>query len=314
MSLKSSKKLLTKVRTFATSANLGPGFDCAGLALDIYNDFEVYEGNSKKNCVFFNGQDIQGIAKDENNLICITIRKVLERKFGLNFINYQKPIEVTCKINVPVERGLGSSSTAVVAGLLIANRIYDLNLDILELLNIGLEIEPHPDNIAPCLAGGLVISYKSKNGSYKFEKINIIENFKILLMIPDFKINTNGARKLIPDLIPKEDAILNIANFAILISRLKDGNIENAADFIRDKMHQPYRKDVYPDSLNIVEELNNNFEIPAAISGSGPTAFAFISESRFKDFNEKIMPDLKVKYSDFEFKFTKISNKGSYYF
>ena len=309
----SSKKLLTKVRAFATSANLGPGFDCAGLALDIYNDFEVYENDSNESCVFSIGKDIQGIPKDENNLICITIRKVLEKKFGSDFINYQKPIEVICKINIPIERGLGSSSTAVVAGLLIANKIYDLNLDILELLNIGLEIEPHPDNIAPCLAGGFVISYKSKNGSYKFEKINIIENFKILLVIPDFKINTNSARKLIPDLIPKEDAILNIANFAILVSRLKDGNLENTADFIRDKMHQPYRKDVYPDSLNVVEELNNNFGIPAAISGSGPTALAFISESRFKIFGKKILPNLKVKYSKFKFKFTEISNKGSYY-
>ena len=307
-----NSKLLVKVRTFATSANLGPGFDCAGLALDIYNDFEVYESNLEKNCVFLNGQDIKGIETDENNLICLTIRKVLERKIGPSFKKFIRPLKVNCNINIPVERGLGSSSSAVVAGLLIANNIYNLNLDNYELLNIALEIEPHPDNIAPCIAGGLVISYKSKNGSYKFEKINIIENFKVLLMIPDFKINTNGARKLIPNLIPKEDAILNIANFALLINGLKDGNFKNLTEFIRDKLHQPYRKEVYPMSYSIIEELNNNFEIPAAISGSGPTAFALVPEDKFKYFNENIMPVILNKYCDFEFKFTKISNKGSY--
>lgn len=306
------KKLLTRVRTCATSANLGPGFDCAGIALNIYNDLEVYANNSKKSCVSLKGQNISGIAKDENNLICRTIKKALEKKFGASFEDYQKPIEIICEINVPVERGLGSSSTAVAAGLLIANKIYDLNFSITELLNIGLEIEPHPDNIAPCLAGGLVISYKSKSGSYNFEKIAVKENFRILLMIPDYKVNTNGARKLIPDTIPKEDAILNIANFAMLISRLKDGNLENATDFIRDRIHQPYRKNVYPDSLSLVEELNNSFEIPAAISGSGPTALAFIPESRFEYFNAEVIGILKSKYPDFAFRLTAISNKGSY--
>jgi len=306
------KILLTKVRTYATSANLGPGFDCAGLALNIYNDCEVYEKNSQNSCVTIKGHENPGIAKDENNLICRTIKKALQKKYGQLYEKYQRSIEIACEINVPVERGLGSSSTAVVAGLLIANKIYKLGFNLTELLNIGLEIEPHPDNIAPCLSGGLAISYKSRKGFYCFEKVTIKENFKILLMIPDYKVNTNEARKLIPELIPKEDAISNIANFAMFINRLKDGNLENAVDFIRDRMHQSYRKKVYPSSLQIVEELNNKFDIPAAISGSGPTVLAFISEKKFEEFDSTISATLQKKYGDFKFQFTEITHSGSY--
>ena len=304
--------LLTSVRTYATSANLGPGFDCAGLALDIYNDCEVYENNSRKSCVSIKGLENPGIAKDENNLICRTIKKALQKKYGNAYEKYQKAIEIVCEIKVPVERGLGSSSTAVVAGLLIANRLYGLDFTLTELLNIGLEIEPHPDNLSPCLSGGLAISYKSRSGSYSFEKISIMENFRILLMIPDYKVNTNAARKLLPEFILKEDAILNIANFAMLINRLKDGNLENAVDFMRDRMHQPYRKDVYPDSMEIVEELNSKFDIPAAISGSGPTVLAFITDKKFEEFNSSIAADFQNKYGSFKLQFTTITHSGSY--
>lgn len=306
------KNLLTKVRTYATSANLGPGFDCAGLALNIYNDCEAYENNSKNSCVSIKGQENQGIAKDEDNLICRTIKKTLQKKYGQFYEKYQRAIEIVCEINVPVERGLGSSSTAVVAGLLIANKIYKLDFGLIELLNIGLEIEPHPDNIAPCLSGGLVISYKSKSGIYCFEKVSIKENFRIMLMIPDYKVNTNKARKLIPEFFSKEDAILNIANFAMFINRLKDGNLENAVDFMRDRMHQPYRKDVYPDSMEIVEELNSKFDIPAAISGSGPTVLAFITDKKFEEFNSSIAADFQNKYGSFKLQFTTITHSGSY--
>ena len=306
------KNLLTRVRTFATSANLGPGFDCAGLALDIYNDCEVYENNSKNSSVSIKGFQNQEIAKDENNLIFRTIKKALQKKYGQLYEKYQKTVEIACEINVPVERGLGSSSTAVVAGLLIANKIYKLDFTLTELLNIGLEIEPHPDNIAPCLSGGLAISYKSRSGSYCFEKIRIMENFRIILMIPDHKVNTDSARKLIPEFISKEDAILNIANFAMLINRLKDGNLDNAVDFIRDRIHQPYRKDVYPDSIEIVEELNNRFGMLAAISGSGPTVLAFVPEDKFEGFNSGIAPKLQSKYPGFKLQFTDINNSGSF--
>jgi len=308
----SEKKLLTRVRTFATSANLGPGYDCAGLALNIYNEHEVYLSDLNSNCVSIKGSNDYGIEKDDNNLICRTIKKVIQKKFGLKFDTKEIFLEIKCKINVPVGRGLGSSSTAIVAGLLIANKIYNLNLSKKEMLNIGVEIEPHPDNLASCISGGLTICYKNKNNEFDFEKIKIKRNFKVLLMIPNYKINTNEARKLIPNSFPKEDVVSNIANFALLINSMISGDFERAPDFIDDKIHQPYRRKIYENSFSLMIELINKYELPAAISGSGPTVFAIIPKIRQEEFELKILEKLKSSFPDFKFKLTSVNERGSY--
>jgi len=306
------KKLITRVRTFATSANLGPGYDCAGMALDIYNDHEVYESHDGKNRVFINGDDNYGIANDENNLICRSIRKAYEKKTGKRFESLNMGFEIICNIEVPVERGLGSSSTAVVAGLLIANKVFNLDLSQRDFLNIGMEIEPHPDNLAPCISGGLVICFRDRGNNFDFKRIKIKDNFKVLLMIPDFKVNTNEARKLIPDSFPKEDSIANISNFALLLNSFISGDFTGMTDFINDRLHQPYRKNVYPDSMLLVDELNNKYGLPSAISGSGPTVFAIIPDDKVNEANDIVEEVLKKQFPRFKFKMTAVSSKGSY--
>jgi len=308
----SVKKLLTNVRTFATSANLGPGYDCAGMALDIYNDHEVYESTSGKECVLINGDESNSIANDRNNLICKTIRKAYEAKTGKKFEKLGMGFEIICNIGVPVERGLGSSSTAVVAGMLIANKIFNLNLSQKEFLSIGMEIEPHPDNLAPCISGGLVICFRDKGNDFDFKRIKIKDNFKVLLMIPDFKVNTNEARKLIPNSFPKEDSIANISNFALLMNSFIEGDFVGATDFINDRLHQPYRKNIYPDSMLLVDKLNNEYGLPSAISGSGPTAFAIIPNDREEEVKTIIEGVLKKQFPGFKYRMAAVSGKGSY--
>ena len=305
-------RIITRVRTFATSANLGPGYDCAGMALDLYNDHEVYENPAGHDCVFIAGNEEHKITTDDNNLICRTIKKTYEIKTGKNFEDLGKSFKIICRIGVPVERGLGSSSTAVVAGLLIADKIFGFGLSQKELLNIGLKIESHPDNLAPCISGGLVVCYRNRKDEVDFKKIEIKKSFKILLIIPNYKVNTIEARKLIPDFFPRGDVIANIANFALLINSFVTGDFKDAADFINDKLHQPYRKEVYPDSMMIVQELNERMGLPAAIGGSGPTVFAIISENRLEDARIYVEETLKVKYPAFDFRITSISDKGSY--
>ncbi|MDD3519626.1 MAG: homoserine kinase [Actinomycetota bacterium] len=305
-------KMIAKARTYATAANLGPGYDCAGMALGLYNEHEVYENPENKDCVFIEGNDKHRIATDGNNLICAAIRKTYEIKTGKKFKDLKKNFKIICRIGVPVERGLGSSSTAVVAGLLIADKVFGFKLSQKELLNIGLEIEPHPDNLAPCISGGLVICYRNRKNEVDFKKIKTSNSFKILLVIPDYKVNTNEARKLIPDSFPKEDVIANISNFALLINSFVSGDFKNAADFINDRLHQPYRRSVYPVSMAIVEELNNKIGLPSAIGGSGPTVFSIIPDNKVQDAAEYVEETLKVKYPDFDYKFTSISDKGSY--
>ncbi len=308
----SNNQLLVKVRTFATIANLGPGYDCAGMALDLFNDHEVYEASDGQDCIFIEGNDVHRIATDDSNLICKTLKNTYETKTLKKFSELKKNFKIFCRMGIPVERGLGSSSAAVVAGLLIADKIFDFNLSQKELLELGLKIESHPDNLAPCISGGLSISYTNKKNKTDFKKIDIKENFKILLAIPNFKVNTNEARKLIPSDFPREDVVANISNFALLINSFISGNFNGASEFINDRLHQPYRKAVYPLSMKLVDELNEKANFAAAIGGSGPTVFAIIPLERLDEALSYVEKNLKTKFADFEFRLTSVSRKGSY--
>lgn len=310
----STNQLLVRVRTFATIANLGPGYDCAGMALDLFNDHEVYETEEEEDCIFIEGNDHHKIATDDSNLICRTIKKTYEIKTNKKFHESRKNFKIFCRMGIPVERGLGSSSAAVVAGLLIADKIFGFNLSQKELLEFGLNIESHPDNLAPCISGGLSISYTNKKGKTDFKKIEIKENFKVLLAIPDYKVNTNEARKLIPSAFPREDVVANISNFGLLVNSFISGNFDGATEFISDRLHQPYRKSVYPSSMKLVDDLNKEAGFAAAIGGSGPTVFAIIPLKRLDDASSYVEKNLKAKYPDFEFMLTSVSRKGSYCF
>ena len=248
----------------------------------------------------------KGIPLDSSNLIFQAVKALLS-KYS---IAEERPLKVINHIGVPVGKGLGSSATAVVAGLLATNKIYGLGLDTADLVCAGLQIEPHPDNIAPCLAGGLIICYEDGCCSYK--KIEIEKDYKVMLLIPDFHINTHEARKLIPDKIPLKDAIFNISNFALLIKSLQEADLDGAAVFIRDKVHQPYRRGLYKKSMQLVDVLNEKYKIPSAISGSGPSVFSIMDKSRYEKYFEEIKINLLKEYSDFKIIITGTNNKGSW--
>lgn len=308
-------KLLATVRTSASSGNLGPGYDIAGLALDIYNEHLVYESETGDYFIKIKSRRRSNLPTDSSNLIVETIKKVLKKfSFKINkdkkLFEIEKPLKIICKIGIPIQRGLGSSSSAIVAGLLIANKVYNLDLTEQDLFNIGLEIEGHPDGIAASLAGGLVICYRNK--SFGFKKINLNQNYKILLMIPDLKVSTREARKLIPSKIPVEDCVYNITNFCLLVNSLKEGNLEKAIIFMGDRLHQNYRRKMYPLSMELIDDLNGKWGIPATISGAGPTVIGIMDDIISEKYRS-LKGDIIGNYPDFKPVITSINNKGSYY-
>ncbi len=206
-------------------------------------------------------------------------------------------------------KGLGSSATAVAAGLLAANKIYGLGLDTRQLICRGLEIEPHPDNIAPCLAGGLVVCYE--NGYCSYEKITLEADYIVMVLVPQGHVNTNEARKLIPQEIPLKDAIFNVSHFALLLRSLQEADLDGAAVFIRDRIHQPYRRSVYGPSMEIVDIFNEKYAIPSAVSGSGPAVFSLMDQNRYDQYFPEIKSTLQRQYPDFKIILTKINNQGS---
>lgn len=244
---------MIKITLPATSANLGPGFDTLGIALNIYNSFYV-----EKNAALI----IEGTLdefENEDNLFYQAYIKTLKRKEGLY-------VRFDC--NIPFSRGLGSSATLIIGGVLAANHLYNLNLSTEEIFNIATSLEGHPDNIAPCLYGGLTTSFMEEGKAYT-TPVEVDKKFRFAVLIPDFKISTNNARKVLKQEISLKDGIFNISHALALAFSLQNGNENILKLSAKDKLHEPYRKTLIADYDNLKEEAFKNNALAFLISGSG---------------------------------------------
>lgn len=182
-----------RVKVPATSANMGPGFDCMGIALDIYNTVaaeEIPEGIVIEN----HGRDADLIGKDNSNLIY----KAMETVFGK--VGYTPTgLKITSYNEIPVARGLGSSAASTAAGLMLANAMTGETLSLEEIIRLGTALEGHPDNIVPALIGGMTLSYSQDTSSVGYIKLDFPENARMLVMVPDFMLSTTKARMVLPN-------------------------------------------------------------------------------------------------------------------
>lgn len=268
---------MIRVKVPATSANIGPGFDSLGIALDIYNTYSVKEINS--------GLIIEGceeIYSNEHNLTYVAMLKCFKKT------GYQpKGIKIVIESDVPVSRGLGSSAACIIGGLVAANELSDKKLTQSELLDIATEMEGHPDNVAPALLGGMVVSVYEKQVYYS--KINIKEGLKFLALIPDFKLSTKKSRSILPKVIPHSDAVFNVGRVALMVSALHNGEFDLLKIAGEDKLHQHYRGaliDGYAEILKAGKDLGAK---GVFLSGAGPTILVAIDED-----DENIKKELRV--------------------
>ncbi|OHW61550.1 homoserine kinase [Andreesenia angusta] len=244
----------------ATSANLGPGFDCMGLALNLYNKFTFQELES--------GIIVEGTEKsfeDEDNLIYIAMKKCFEK------IGYEPSgIKITSETDVPVSRGLGSSATCIVAGIIGANEMTGRKLSRQEILELATELEGHPDNIAPALLGGCVTSVY-EDGKVYSSKVRVKHGLKFYALIPNFKLSTQKARGILPKVVSFEDAVYNVGRVALMTSALANGEFEMLRVAGKDRLHQQYRGGLIDGYDSIIEESENAGAYGAFLSGAGPT-------------------------------------------
>ena len=253
------KNLKVEIKVPATSANLGSGFDCAGIALTLYNTFK-FEVAEKDEIVNYNG-DI------ENNLILKSYRKFFE-KADKDYV----PVKITYKrCSIPSAKGLGSSSTCVVAGVLAANYMLKNAYNKDYLLNVMAEIEGHPDNVAPAYLGGLVIACEV-NG-LKVNRVRIDNNLKLFACIPNFAISTPKAREDLPSALDFKDAVYSVAGACMLSSAFEKGDIELIKRVFNDKLHVPYRLPLIK-SGEEVKKVLEDLGFAVTVSGAGPTLFA----------------------------------------
>ena len=257
------------VRVPATSANCGPGFDTLGLACNLYNYF-TYELIDQGLSLKIEGEGTEKLKAGKNNLAFLSFYKVWDMIVGS-----KTGLSVIMSNNIPLSRGLGSSSTAIVAGLVAANHLTGNTLSKNEIVQLATEIEGHPDNVAPAILGGMTISYVDnwKASSLKFLPL---KPFKLVAVVPDMPLATSLARRAIPKTVPHQDAVFNTSRAALLVGAMLTGDYQHLAAGLDDRLHQTYRAHLIPGMEDAFKAAVNNGAFNAIISGAGSTLMAYV--------------------------------------
>jgi homoserine kinase len=253
------------IKVPATSANLGPGFDALGLALDLWSEstFELADAFS----VYIEGEGRARVSQGRNNLIIRAAQKLAEH-VGKEL----PPLIVRCVNHIPLGSGLGSSAAAVLTGLLAANALTGSALSEAEILNLATGIEGHPDNVAPALMGGLVVSTLSK-GNVLARKLPVTP-VHITVVVPDFRFPTRQARNTLPGAVKMKDAVHNISRAVLMTEAFRTGDLSLLGEAMTDVLHQPYRLPLIPGAAAAMNAMKTE-GAAVALSGAGPSLIAF---------------------------------------
>lgn len=257
---------MMKIRVPATSANLGAGYDTMGMSLSLSNEF-----------IFSPSQE----NFDNSNLIYKSFKYLFDKE------KKECPkVKIEVSENVPIARGLGSSATCIVGGLMGANVLLGDKYSKKEILSFATEIEGHPDNVAPAIYGGLVISTKVDD-EVLFYKVEPSENLSYIVIVPDYPLKTELARSLVKTEVKLEDAIYNISHSNLISRAIEKGDIDMLCKIYGDRLHEPYRKKLIVD-FDKYKEIADRRNSAIFISGAGPTILIISSKD-----NKDICRDLK---------------------
>lgn len=293
--------MMVKVKIPATTANFGPGFDCIGAALGLYNYIEMSFSESPK-VQIKEGHD-KNIQEDETNLVYITAKKILQQ-FGI-----EKPLEITLYNNIPIARGLGSSAACIVGGIVAASHLAGKALSTDEILYHAVKIEGHPDNIVPALAGGFCISMVDNDKVY-YKRLNLPKYLRFVVGIPEFLLKTQEARNVMPKNVYIQDAVFNLSRCALLTASIIERDFTNLDIFCQDKLHQPYRKSLIPGIDKILSKAKDYGALASFLSGAGPAIVCLSTKSKANNlgkFMENVFSDKGIKAT---YKILSPSNTG----
>ena len=268
------------IRVPATTANLGPGFDAFGCALQLYTDVTFEETES--------GLEITGCPEEfagPDNLAYVSYCAVLA-----SLSEEVKGVKIHIDANIPVCRGLGSSAALLVAGAMGANVLRGNRLSTQGLLNITNAMEGHPDNLAPAFFGGLTASMVD-NGLPVTVSFPLHPDWEFLALVPDFDMPTVKARAVLPEQVSRADAIYNIAHGAMVLKALELGDEKLLRNAMQDRLHQLYRKHMIAD-YEVIEGLTRTAGAAFCLSGAGPTLLCITRDKSLKEKLQKKLPDL----------------------
>ena len=292
---------MIKIQIPATSANLGAGFDALGLALNFYNYVNIEEAEGV-NIVALDGNDIP---TDETNLVYETA-KTLYDICGKPFTG----LHIEQVNNIPMARGLGSSSACIIAGLVGANTLMGNPLSLDDLVDLSAQIEGHPDNTAPALLGGIVTAVFDGKVVH-WVKQEVHTSLKFVVMIPDFELKTEKARACLPKEVSHKDAVYNLSRAALFSASLLTGKYENLRTAVHDKLHQPYRMELIPHGREVFDIAYSLGAYASYVSGAGPSLMAIVDhENDFFVGKMRFALD-KMNLEAWTVKELQIDNKGT---
>ena len=290
------------VKVPATTANLGPGFDCFGMALTLYNKITLEELIYPDKGLEINM--ISGEQENENTLFTIPtdrtniVYKAVELLY--NYVGQTPPaLRINIQTDIPVAKGLGSSASVIVGGILAANNLLGNPADEAALLSIANDLEGHPDNITPAMLGGFCLSSAEEDGSILYKKIGWPDDWKIAACMPDYELATQISRSVLPEKVNMEDAIFNLKRSAMFVDALHTQDSELMRFALRDKLHHPYRSRLIPGFMEIKQDIAEMPDvIGTVISGAGPSIIVIYENNNFDEINKRInsvWEDLGVK-------------------
>jgi homoserine kinase len=244
-----------RVHAPATSANLGPGFDCLGLALDLWNDLEGTPGEADP--------------RFQDNLILRAAQRVFDEVGGTN-----PGFRLQCTNRIPFGRGLGSSAAAIVCGVLLANHCLGDPLSPTDCLRIASQLEGHPDNVAPCLFGGIRVALRAETGGVLQTEVPTALRLCAVVFVPELAVATTQARSVLPSSVARADALFNVARSSLLVAALASGRSDLLVEATRDRLHQPFRLPLFPAAAALLQRALEAGALGAFSSGAGPSVLA----------------------------------------
>ena len=282
------------VRVPATTANLGPGFDCIGAALTLYNRFKFSRLDAEPISITVTGVEANLVKTDESNLVYQSVVH-LYKYLG----QVPPPLQIEIQMGVPLARGLGSSATAIVGGLIGANWLAGSPLAQREVMELAIALEGHPDNVVPALLGGCRLAARGLTdepqecGDRKGEAGNlggwvicdVAWNSRLVpvVAIPNFELSTQEARQVLPTRVSLADAVFNTAHLGLLVRGLETGREDWLRAALQDRLHQRYRQELVPGYGAVQSAAMAAGAYGVVISGAGPTLLALVNEARADD-------------------------------
>lgn len=251
----------------ASTSNLGPGFDAVGLALKLYLTLEVSRLDSGPCRIAYQGPEAHLVPADESNLIWRAMRLTAARA-GATL----PPFALEIRNEIPITKGLGSSAAASLGGVVAADFLCGLKLSAQQWLGLATELEGHPDNAAPSLWGGLVVSMSGE--TILCSRCEFPEDWTVVAVTPDFELETRLARAVLPEKVPHKHAVFNVQRASYLVAQLIQRRTEGLRDAMADHLHQPYRSALIPGLAEILAMKDREGLLGVALSGAGPTVIA----------------------------------------